>query len=59
VKTCVKTAGLGSHIYISFTPGENPCDRPRTVKVEEGPKREKWRDGCGALVSLDSKLRKN
>jgi hypothetical protein len=35
------------------------CDRPRTVTVEQGPKREKWWDGCGALVSLDSKLRKN
>jgi hypothetical protein len=27
--------------------------RPRTATVEEGPKREKWWDGCGALVSLD------
>jgi hypothetical protein len=34
------------------------CDRPRTVTVERGPKREKWWDGCGALVSLDSKLTK-
>jgi hypothetical protein len=36
--------------------GLGPCDRPRTVTVEQGPKREKWWDGCGALVSLDSKL---
>jgi hypothetical protein len=28
------------------------------VTVEQGPKREKWWDGCGALVSLDSKLTK-
>jgi hypothetical protein len=34
------------------------CDRPRIVTVERGPKREKWWDGCGSLVSLDSKLTK-
>jgi hypothetical protein len=37
---------------------QSPRDRPKTVTVEQGPKRKKWWDGCGALVSLDFKLRK-
>jgi 3'-phosphoadenosine 5'-phosphosulfate (PAPS) 3'-phosphatase len=27
-------------------PERYSCDRPRTVTVEQGPKREKWWDGC-------------
>jgi hypothetical protein len=59
-------SGLSAHL-LKTQLSEPKCDRPRTVTVEQGPKREKWWDGCGekwcdgcgALVSLDSKLRKN
>jgi hypothetical protein len=55
---CLRSFCSSSHRFYDRCETQS-CDRPRTVTVEQGPKREKWWDGCGALVSLDSKLRKN